>query len=596
MLQNLISFLIAICAATAAGAQIVQFSGAPTGSSLGMNLATIAYYSSEQPFLNIVKNTSQWAATGANTTDIVLDANGYPTAIPGGASDVYTNIYLGMNSPYYPSGQYIALYDCTGCTVVYSNDASKTSGTPGRDVLTVTPSGAGIHVSITATGTAPNNFRNFRLVEAQYESLLAGGEVFHPTFLARVSGFKGFRFMDWMRTNELGIALAWSARPTTTQAFYGVSGTQIVYSGSVTIPAGAPIETQVALCNRASSTRCWFNLPVGVDDTYVTNFATYIRDNLIASCSIYIEYGNEIWNAASPTQRNYIAGLANTYWVGGIAAWNSGTTYASSALVSYAGSIYVSLQGSNTNHQPDISPTFWSFATNTLALSWQAKRTSEIADIFASVWGGSFSRVTPVMGSQAANTAITNYLMQYSAVGSTGNLYCSNPATVLPVSCTTAVSANIKAIAIAPYFGYCGNPAWSLTDLFQEINSGGASPTSSCSVAGGMLGQTLGWITSQRARADAYSRELVAYEGGQSLVSSSDATLGNLYISAQHDDRMGPSTLTLLNGWKSNNAGTHDFFYYNDIIADSVTFGSWGALTNALVTSSPKYNAIVGYR
>lgn len=40
-------------------------------------------------------------------------------------------------------------------------------------------------------------------------------------------------------------------------------------------------------------------------------------------------------------------------------AWSSGTTYDKLQAVSYGGVAYVSMQDSNTNHQPDSSPTWW---------------------------------------------------------------------------------------------------------------------------------------------------------------------------------------------------------------------------------------------
>lgn len=39
--------------------------------------------------------------------------------------------------------------------------------------------------------------------------------------------------------------------------------------------------------------------------------------------------------------------------------WNSGTTYADAAIVRYANKIWESLQGTNLNHAPDVSPTWW---------------------------------------------------------------------------------------------------------------------------------------------------------------------------------------------------------------------------------------------
>ncbi|HEX4918042.1 MAG TPA: hypothetical protein VFV43_09120 [Limnobacter sp.] len=40
-------------------------------------------------------------------------------------------------------------------------------------------------------------------------------------------------------------------------------------------------------------------------------------------------------------------------------AWNSATTYATGAMVIYNHRIYESLQNSNLNNQPDVSPAFW---------------------------------------------------------------------------------------------------------------------------------------------------------------------------------------------------------------------------------------------
>lgn len=44
---------------------------------------------------------------------------------------------------------------------------------------------------------------------------------------------------------------------------------------------------------------------------------------------------------------------------GGAAAWVAGTTYGVGTLVGYSGSTYASLQAGNTNHQPNINPTWW---------------------------------------------------------------------------------------------------------------------------------------------------------------------------------------------------------------------------------------------
>lgn len=57
---------------------------------------------------------------------------------------------------------------------------------------------------------------------------------------------------------------------------------------------GIPVEIEVAMCN-ALQCDGLFVLPYRVDSTYITNFATYIRDNLNAGLTPYFEIGNEVW-------------------------------------------------------------------------------------------------------------------------------------------------------------------------------------------------------------------------------------------------------------------------------------------------------------
>ena len=51
--------------------------------------------------------------------------------------------------------------------------------------------------------------------------------------------------------------------------------------------------------------------------------------------------------------------LVSTTATNAEADWNSGTTYASGTIVSYAYKRWESLQAANTNNTPDVSPTWW---------------------------------------------------------------------------------------------------------------------------------------------------------------------------------------------------------------------------------------------
>jgi hypothetical protein len=520
----------------AAFAAILCLSWLPAGSQsnnqtspLGMNLAGVNYWTSEQPFLNIFKTGNGWITDNRGDTSeeslLQLDSNGWVTSFSGVHS--YTNVQQlflrDLPAPYYPAGQYIVLYDGQG-TIKYSFDAVKNTklSTLGRDVLDIaTPSSAGILIYITATD--PNNtgnyIRNIRLVYAPNESFLAGGEIFNPAFLSEVSPFRTFRFMDWMKTNN-STQSSWGSRLLPSHGYYGVGG-------------GVPVEVMVALANQQSAD-AWFNMPhMGTDD-YITQFATLVHQQLGSSQKVYVEYSNETWN--------YMFG--QTAWIQnkGLQTWPS-TDY---------------------------------FTANR---NFYGMRAAQICDIWKSVWGADAGRVVCVMGAQAAAT--------YTATASlTCSLWSSAP----------CASHGINAVAIAPYFGGYNVPdSWTTqpdggrTSLFTEITQGGLAPGG---YPGGMIKQAIDWVASYQTVANSYGIDLIAYEGGQHLLNSSDAALTTLYIAANRDWRMGTAYSTYLQGWK--NMGGHLFIHFSNVASYS-KWGSFGALENIMHTSSPKYSALTDF-
>ena len=54
-------------------------------------------------------------------------------------------------------------------------------------------------------------------------------------------------------------------------------------------------------------------------------------------------------------------------------AWNSGTTYSTGQYVNWGGQVYTSIQNSNTDNNPNTSPTFWKIFWQ---LTWQQIRTA----------------------------------------------------------------------------------------------------------------------------------------------------------------------------------------------------------------------------
>jgi hypothetical protein len=213
---------------------------------LGVNLEAVSYYSSEQPFLNLMKDAGAssalsgatgWYTANPNTWDtneeayLQLDADGYPTsltassAISGGQQFTYVKTLLDYNQlkgapgqtyPY-PPGTYRLKFEGQG-TVQLAGDASYVSGDTCSSSLALSNSNpnsyvsctftvsnpgsnAGILLEITAITNGTDHPRDISVVQNAYASNYDAGAIFNPQFLSALSGFSSLRFMDWMQTN-----------------------------------------------------------------------------------------------------------------------------------------------------------------------------------------------------------------------------------------------------------------------------------------------------------------------------------------------------------------------------------------------------------
>ena len=268
---------------------------------LGTNLSEVADYSTEVPFINLMKMGREWFTSNATSFDtneahlLLKDSDGWPTSItpatlvPVQFTKICTLIFsMGPVSggpqagalPY-PAGAYTVLYEGQG-KLEYRLAARHNAAlsTPGRDVIDVTPQEPGIQICITETSSG-NHLRNIRVYAPGHEALANAGEQFHPDFLARTQPFSVLRFMDWMKTNN-STQTNPSDRPKTGDYTF-------------TTARGVPAETMADLATRLGAMP-WFNMPHAATDAYVTEFATAVRNRLPAGRPVYVEYSNEIWN------------------------------------------------------------------------------------------------------------------------------------------------------------------------------------------------------------------------------------------------------------------------------------------------------------
>lgn len=137
-----------------------------------------------------------------------------------------------------------------------------------------------------------------------YATWSTGGTpaLFAAEYLATTPQYAYLRTMDLSNANgDYANAtswtldsVAWSNRISPTNVYFNVNGNETTKNG---VKAGVPIEWLVALSNAAGKPG-WFNIPELATDDYITQYATYIAQNLSAGLTADFELGNEAWNTS----------------------------------------------------------------------------------------------------------------------------------------------------------------------------------------------------------------------------------------------------------------------------------------------------------
>ncbi len=273
---------------------------APSTSSIGTNLTGVIDWSVEWAFVDAFKASRSWISGSENAWDdgreLDLDGDGWVRSLlPGQLART-----LVLPEGHYPQGRYIVLYDGEG-TLTYSGGGTRdaASSSPGRDVI-VASGTSPVIVNITAT-TPGNYLRNIRFIMPggvcstdmyrycddaspcdtgtcnPFEDNYAT-QIFHPTFLSRVRGYRTLRFMDWMATNNSRVS---------------AEGARV--SDARWVSRGVPVEIMIDLANRLGAD-AWLTVPHLATDAYVSSLANAVHDQLAPGLVAYVEYSNEIWN------------------------------------------------------------------------------------------------------------------------------------------------------------------------------------------------------------------------------------------------------------------------------------------------------------
>ena len=509
---------------------------------IGMNLNPISSYSAEFPFIDRFKTSDSWTAySGYSSMDakVPVDANGYPTGMPPGATQLLTN--FGVEPGFVGTDELYDVYYTGQASFAFLN-ATVVSSTQGHIVIKADYNTNTVVMSL-ANLSASNPISAIHVVRDDQVGLYQQGQIFNPEFLAKVSPFETLRMMDWNSTNGSTVS-SWSDRST-------------LNSASWIEPHGVPIEVQVALANE-THTSLWLNVPTEADDNYVTQMMTYVHDHLDPALKVQVEYSNEVWNFGFQ-QAAYALQKGDELW--GVDANHDGKI--------------------DPNDPKEHDPGGW--------VQYYGYRASQIAAIANSIYGSDAP-------TRLVNVLSTQFAWQGLEGGILDGVSKANVGTVSQLFGEYAIApyfggelSGINAADQAKVLAWANGGSAGLDAAFHELEFGGGLSYDN-SLAG--IKSTLEYQGQVAAKE---GLKLVAYEGGISYDAinypqDEQATIVAFFAKLQADPRMGDLYQKYLAEFTA--AGGTEFNAFTDAGSASV-WGDFGTLNSIYDKGSPRYDTLV---
>ena len=534
---------------------------------LSFGLRGVVDWSVQQPFLDVFKTArpwlghseSQWGAYGSDDLALMglLDADGWITDLPAGVDRVETFILTEMPAEaQYTAGTYRLSYD--GAGEIHVHGAEIVSQSNGEIWFNYTPSGEGM-VVISITETDPqntgNHLRNIEVVKQEYIPAFEAGALFNPLWLEIISDAQGLRFMDWQETNESTVR-SWSDRPT---------------PGTYSYQEGVPVEVMVALAN-ATGTEPWFNMPWNADETYIRNFATYVRDNLDPDLRAHIEMSNEVWNWMFEQAREAAADAQERFGQDLGDGWMQEYGARAAEMAAVLDSVYA---GSEDRLVKVIAThTGWPGLEESIlqAPNWQALSPANDAPYLSFDTYAITGYFSGGLGTDAKAPLVLDWIAQ-----SEGQARQDAAARGLSGSAAEAYIAEHRfdqAVDLA----------------VRELRDGSITGDAEDSLVS--LIELFGY---HKSVADAHGLDLVMYEGGTHVVGGGqwvgNELLTEFFTHLNYSAGMGQLYTELLAGWEA--AGGTLFNAFVDVSEPS-QWGSWGSLRH-LQDSTARHDAVVEF-
>ncbi|MGR3639215.1 calcium-binding protein [Alterinioella nitratireducens] len=267
-----------------------------TDPALAMGLNGIADWSTQLPFIDLMRSARPWVGHlpgqwgGVTAEDLQagghLDAAGWPLSLPEGVerleSFILTDLPEGASDTI---ARYRVTWEGQGDFDI-GGRAEGVTVSEGQAWFSFTPGEGPVALIIRATD-AQDPIRNITVLREDHIALYELGEVFNPDWTRRIRDLRVVRFMDWMDTNGSEQEV-WDDRPRVTDYTY--------------IRRGVPVELLVRLANEIGADP-WFTLPHRADDAYYRAFAEYVEAELDPDLIAYVEWSNEAWNFIFPQAR-----------------------------------------------------------------------------------------------------------------------------------------------------------------------------------------------------------------------------------------------------------------------------------------------------
>ncbi len=397
--------------------------------------------------------------------------------------------------------------------------------------------------------------------------------VFNPDYLRHLRNFAVIRMMNLMESSPnyhcrklnnqeykdcLDESLTWDQRAIMADAVWG---------GSSRTPfmqhKGVAVDVLIALANQLGRSP-WFVLPHYVDDDYIEQFATQVKEQLDPSLKAYIEYSNETWNP----------GFQSHYFV---------------------------QQKGLEQGLDKIPESEYNFGKNRSGkyfarLNYYVKRSLEVFAIWNQVFADDKNRLVKVLSGQQGDIILSEEMLKYQNA-----------------------SKKVDALAVGAYFYGCIdrsnkrcmlasgvlNNATSVDDIFDIIDHSN-NPINGDPSA---LAATLEKLEKQAGIAQKYDVQLLTYEGGQHLTIMGSMgeleqkrknELRQLFREANRDPRMKQRYLTLLNHWKAMHKDYDkvSLFTLYSMTQSYYDFGNWGIKESLqqVREEAPKYDAAIEFQ